>query len=513
MLRCFLGLLLLAALILPIAGKPGRCAGEPAEPHDAPKLQQAQGSQEATRGNGSANAISTPRGTVQVLKMPGAAGPASLSPRCADYLDKRRDPQPPPPPPRKKYPAPDPTGMPTLVVGDSALPVSKLPGSEPAELGLQRLEGTVQTLTRIRDVLRAAKTGQRTRLSFFGASHTGADLWTGRIRRTLQDRFGDLGHGFILPAALYKGYRGSDVNLCRTQGWLSDWVGKGNGHRDGLLGPGGMSVSSADARDFGWIETTRQNKHGRKVSSFEVLALAQPGGGGLLLQVDDTDSHRVETNGPGASLLRIRIEVPDGPHRLLLRPAGDGEVRLFGVSLERQGAGILVDAMGIRGRQMKTWLNWDQDLAGQGLRALAPDLVVLAYGTNEASQQKYSMQEYRADLRLALSQLRSRLPEDVPCILAGPSDRGVRLGGNRFAIWDRTAPVAQVQREVSSEYGCAFWDWQQATGGPGSMVAWYFTEPRMAARDLIHFNRKGYQWLGDRFVAALDALESDPRLD
>ena len=162
---------------------------------------------------------------------------------------------------------------------------------------------------------------------------------------------------------------------------------------------------------------------------------------------------------------------------------------------------------------MKTWLQWDQGLAKAGLEALGPDLVVLAYGTNEASHQNYTMDEYRSDLSLALSQLRSRLPEEVPCILAGPSDRGIRLGDNRFAIWSRTEPVSAVQREIASTYGCAYWDWQAATGGPGSMVAWYFTKPRMAARDLIHFNRRGYQWLGDRFVAALDALETDPRLD
>ena len=452
-------------------------------------------------------------GRIKIIHISETEGPSLLSPRCSDYLDRRVDPEKPKAAPPEKHPLPDPTGMPMLVLGEDATPVRSLPGSVPGKLPLQQLEGTPDTLRQIREVMRAAASGVRKRFSFFGASHTGADMWTGRIRRLLQDRFGDLGHGFILPAALYKGYRGSDINLCRTEGWLSDWAGKRNGHRDGRLGPGGMSVSSSNPQDFGWIETTRQNKHGRRVSSFEVLSLQQPGGGGLLLQVDGGEVHRIETSGEGFAMARTRIEVPDGPHRLQLRPAGDGEVRLFGVSLERKGAGILVDAMGIRGREMKTWLQWDQSLAKEGLDALSPDLVVLAYGTNEASHQNYTMNEYRRDLSLALSQLRKRLPEEVPCILAGPSDRGVRLGDNRFAIWDRTEPVSEVQRELASSYGCAYWDWQAATGGPGSMIAWYFTEPRMAARDLIHFNRRGYQWLGDRFVAALDALETDPRLD
>ncbi len=452
-------------------------------------------------------------GQVKVISISKTQRPSSLSPRCSDYLDRKNDPRKPKAAAPEKHTLPDHTGMPVLLLGEDETPVSSLPGSVPGKLPLQHLEGTPETLRRIRKVMREAASGARKRFSFFGASHTGADMWTGRIRRLLQDRFGDLGHGFILPAALYQGYRGSDINLCRTEGWLSDWVGKRNGHGDGRLGPAGMSVSSSNPKDFGWIETTRQNKHGRRVSSFEVLSLQQPGGGGLLLQVDAGEVHRIETSGEEFTMARTRIEVPDGPHRLQLRPAGDGEVRLFGVSLEREGAGILVDAMGIRGLEMKTWLRWDQNLAKAGLDALEPDLVVLAYGTNEASHQNYTMDEYRDDLSLALSQLRERLPEEVPCILAGPSDRGVRLGDNRFAVWNRTEPVSDVQRALASTYGCAYWDWQAATGGPGSMIAWYFTEPRMAARDLIHFNRRGYQWLGDRFVAALDALEADPRLD
>ncbi len=452
-------------------------------------------------------------GQVTILKFTERTSPLDLSVRCADYLDRNKDPKPPKPPPRPKHVPPDPSGMAVIDLGERSSSVIELPGSRPEDLPIQALEGSPEVLRRIRSVMNRAKQGLATRLSFFGASHTGADLWTGRIRRLLQDRHGDLGHGFILPAALYRGYRGADVNLCRTEGWLADWVGKKNGHGDGLLGPAGMSVSSANPGDFGWVETTRQNPHGRKVSKFIVMALNQPAGGHLELRVDNGKVQRVSTRADSHELHTIEIQVVDGPHRLELRPAGDGEVRLFGVSMEREGSGILVDAMGIRGRTMKTWLKWDKQLAAAGLKALDPALVVIAYGTNEASHQDYSMKDYRDDLEAALGELRARLPMEVPCILAGPSDRGVRLSADRYAVWNRTAMVAQVQRELADSYGCAFWDWQQATGGPGSMVAWYFHQPAMAAKDLIHFNRRGYQWLGDRFVAALDALEHDPRLD
>jgi lysophospholipase L1-like esterase len=443
----------------------------------------------------------------QVLSFPNASGPPVLSCKAARAA---ASPHPEKPKGRTSSttpPKPDPTGMPVLMVDGSERAVAQLPGSALDQIPPRALEGTPEVLAQIGALMRRGVAGEPVRLSFFGASHVGADFWTGHIRRLLQDRWGDRGHGFVLPAALYSGYRGNDVNLCRTDGWLSDWSGKANGHRDGRLGFAGMSVSSSNAADFGWVETTKTNPHGQAVGWFDVYYLAQPSGGGLELSVDDQPAQVISTAAGAAGLERVRVRVTDGRHRLVLSPVGDGEVRLFGVSMEREGPGVVVDAMGIRGRQAKTWVDWDPPLAQAGLKLLDPDLVVLAYGTNEAADQRYTMTAYEADLRVVLSQLRSRLPASVPCVLVGPSDRGFRLkkDENRFAVWDRTAPVAAVQRDVAGDFNCAFWDWQAATGGPGSMVAWRFVEPALAAPDLIHHTLAGYRWVAEAFVAALDA--------
>ena len=75
----------------------------------------------------------------------------------------------------------------------------------PDELPLQPFEGYPEDIARIGDIIRKAETGERVRLTFFGASHTAGDFWTGHIRRVLQARYGDLGHGFVMPVAMAKG--------------------------------------------------------------------------------------------------------------------------------------------------------------------------------------------------------------------------------------------------------------------------------------------------------------------
>lgn len=371
-----------------------------------------------------------------------------------------------------------------------------------ATIPLEPLRGHPDDLRRVREVLqKAARREGVTRLSFWGASHVAGEFWTGEVRRILQERYGDAGHGFVMPAAPWKGYRATDVNLCTQGRWVSDWHNRSGGRGDGLWGPAGVAVESSSATSTGWVQTTRSNPQGRAVSRFEVLYLRQLGGGSLDLVVDGGEPLRIPTAaagpGPGAAVLKVA----DGPHRLQVTPAGDGPVRVLGVTMERDGPGVVVDAMGISGRTASGWLAWDEPLLGAYLGRRMPDLAVLAYGTNEANDRGLSDGEYRETLRGVLGKMRRLLPE-VACVLVGPSDRGRKVKGTVHVIWGRTAPVALAQREIGPEFGCATWDLQEAMGGPGSMFRW--REAGLAAPDLIHLTSDGYKEIARRFVAALD---------
>ncbi len=421
-------------------------------------------------------------------------------------------------------PPPEPTPPPTEVVG--MLRVDTTPGAtnealpEPirtrlgfgapfdvATIALEPLRGRPEDLARVRAVLaKAARREGHTRLAFWGASHVAGEYFTGELRRILQDRYGDAGHGFLMPAAPWTGYRVTDANLCTGGTWTSDFHNRKGGRDDGLFGPGGMSVEALAPTSYGWVQTTRTNPHGRAVSRFEVLYLRQPGGGALDVHVDDTDPIRIPTGvasvaerGPGVAVL----SVADGPHRLAVSPAGDGPVRLFGVHMERDVPGVLVDAMGVSGRTAASWLAWDDALQSAYLARRPVDLAVLAYGTNEANDRSLGEDEYRATLRKVLTRMRKVLP-DAACVLVGPSDRGRKVSGPTYAIWGPTAWVARVQREIGPEFGCVTWDLQEATGGPGSLLRWWGASPSLAAGDLIHFTAAGYRELAKRFVAALD---------
>ncbi len=349
---------------------------------------------------------------------------------------------------------------------------------------------------------RAENRAGKARLLFFGASHTASDLYTGEVRRRLQRRFGDAGHGFVMPARPWRLYRHDDIVLESTNTWHTDRVGKPDDRQDGLYGLAGMSVSSSSRKDFGRVGTTQENTVGRRAGLFDLYFLRQPSGGTLEVRLDGRRVRLVRTRGervePGYETLRVR----DRGHILEVRPLGDGEVRLFGLVVERPVPGVVVDTLGIPGARASDMLKWDFALWSEHVRRRAPDLVVLAYGTNESGDDEVPIEEYEGTLREVLGRVREAAP-GASCLLIGPSDRPLRLSDGAVAPRPRTTLINEVQRRLAFESGCAFFDLLEFTGGPLSLAAWAAADPPLAQPDLVHFTKEGYQRLGRALVVAL----------
>ena len=427
-------------------------------------------------------------------------------------------------------PSPSPFDPSTMLRWDVGGPNEGLPDSIRAALGLpgafdvaavpvEPLRGSDRARERLRAAVTRAQDGEvLTRFAFWGASHVAGEYFTGEVRRLLQDRWGDGGHGWVMPAPPYPGYRRTGASVCATGRWVTDFVSRSGGRNDGLLGVTGMRVEPIDADSAGRVSTAASSPNGRTASRIGVLWLQQPEAGAFTVAVDGGAPFRVETSGasgPGGLLLHV----PDTAHTVEVRGtgptaaapeatapstegAGWGPTRppaLLGVALERE-RGFVLDAMGVSGRTAGSWIAWDSALLTEALRWRPPELFVLAYGTNEAADDRMVPERYRATLRAALGRARAAMP-DAACVLIGPSDRGRELRG-RHVIWGPTTHIAQIQREVAPEFDCLSWDLQAVMGGPGSMYRW--KEAGLAAPDLIHLTPGGYKEVARRFVQALD---------
>lgn len=352
--------------------------------------------------------------------------------------------------------------------------------------------------------LRRAEAGEgQARIVFYGASHVAADWFTDVVRTRLQAQFGDAGHGFIMPARPWRHYRHRGVTVESSRRWQTRRVTAGTREVD-RLGLYGIAMVSDSGRDWGRIDT------GSKTASrFEIYYWRQPGGGGFDVYLDGRRVERISTDGEAGPDYAL-ITTEDAHHVLEVRVRGNGPVRLFGVSMEREVPGVIVDTLGINGARASSHLYWDEELHRAHLRRLDPSLVVLAYGTNESGDHDQPIETYEETLRAVVARIKGTVP-GASCMLVGPSDRPLRADDGSIVDRPRTHEVIDVQRRVARDFGCAFFDLVAFGGGPLHMVQWAAADPPFAQRDLVHYTMRGYARLGEvLYEALMERFETVP---
>jgi lysophospholipase L1-like esterase len=342
---------------------------------------------------------------------------------------------------------------------------------------------------------------KRVRASLWGDSHIAGSVLSGRLRDRLQKRFGDAGPGFVLLGKPWRTYRHAAARQGARRRWRSERVWSRYSRRrrrprDDLFGLAGISAHTR-RRQMVWLEPRRGKIHG-----VDLYYLRQPGGGRLDLRRGDGKLlRRVLTLGSRKTPGFARVELPKGIRRLELRPAG-GEVRLFGVDSWRDRRGVILDAFGINGARVDTQLKWNEALMTRQLRRLSPQLVMLAYGSNEVDANTLAATAMKTRLDQVLARMRRALPR-AGCLLIGPPDQARRARGQPFFLSDRLDSIIATQRAVAQKRGCAFWDQRRAMGGAGAIFSWVTATPPLARRDHVHLYGRGYRYLADALYRAL----------
>lgn len=359
-------------------------------------------------------------------------------------------------------------------------------------------------LRRFYDSLARLEGGQApepVRIVQFGDSHTAADVETAIVRRALQSRFGDGGRGFVPIGRPWKKYFQEGFRVGMSNEWSPEKakIEKGRLVGDGLYGLSGIGLFTRQHGARAWTDIGPRTAHA------ELAYLEQPNGGAFDVFVDGVRLVRVATRGERTSSQFRSFDVSEtASHQLEVRAVGDGDVRVFGLSLARN-QGVVLDALGINGARISTALSWNEQHFAEQLRHRSPSLVVLAYGTNESTDESMSPQAYERQLVDALGRVARAVPMSS-CLLLGPPDRAIESRESKEAGWStaqKLVEIIAVQRRVAEAAGCAFYDQLTAMGGEGSIASWALEDPPRAQKDRVHLTRDGYAQLGASFAADL----------
>lgn len=389
---------------------------------------------------------------------------------------------------------------PTRLDCQRLVPASPVP-RPPAPFGAAVLaDRSGQAMSKFYTALSEAAAGLGiARIMYFGDSHVASDLMTGRIRHNLQSRFGDGGVGFVLPTKPLRWYGHADVEIGRGAGWAVLAVRKAHAI-ERRVGPSGFALLAHNTASAS-IRLRTSDMGIKRRARLQVFYLQQPAGGHARIVLDRQETKTWSTSSEGMAELGGYYEstLRRMPEEVELNALGDGPVTLYGLTLERSGAGVVLDTLGIPGARAKDQLLTDDDMYREHLMKRQPNLVVLAYGTNEGTDTGEPMAIFDEHLRLVLGRIKSAVP-GASCLIVGPTDHPQRAGKG-YRARKRTTQIIDSERRIAGEYRCGFIDLVSVMGGPMSMMR--MVADHFAGPDHTHFTRRGYEALADAISGAM----------
>ena len=335
----------------------------------------------------------------------------------------------------------------------SAAPASS--GARPAEAPLSgaavgHLQGP-QRLTHLFEALAKLDDGHAhddVRILQYGDSHTASDLGVAVFRRALQARFGDGGRGFVSVGKPWKTYAQDGVRGGMTKEFepYEGQVPQGPDLRGARRR---ATACSASASRVEGRSARVDRRRGPLVAHRDRLRAGPARRQLRRLRRRRARRARGDAREHGGSAASSRSTSPTRPHQVEVRTVGDGEVRVFGMTLDRPEAGVVVDALGINGAQIFTPLRWNEEHFAEQLRHARPTSSSWRTARTRRSSPASPTREYERKAGRRARAHRAR-GADASCLLLGPPDlarrhEGRRTTGSTLAarLGDRRDPAAR----------------------------------------------------------------------
>jgi hypothetical protein len=335
---------------------------------------------------------------------------------------------------------------------------------------------------------------EHVRIAMYGDSNLTMDELTGQLRRQLQQRFGDAGHGFVALALPWHWYEHQDVHHHGQWDHFRQISTATAPIGDQHYGMANMAAESTTPNGSVWVATADgASPIGTKASRFDVFFLRRPGGGSFDLSCDGTVLRTVSTRASTFEVGMEHVELPDAAHKLTFTVKTQAPVRFYGATLERAEPSIVVDSLGASALNFSQLRFAKPDTRSPMWRRRDYRLVMFQVGTNT-----FALETHREDVKAFLAELRTALP-GVSILLMSPPD--AMKDWNDAHSDPRIVTVSRQLREIAAETGTAFWDYREAMGGDTSIRT--FIRQGLATADRIHLKREGSELMADRFLCAL----------
>ena len=333
------------------------------------------------------------------------------------------------------------------------------------------------------------------RILQFGDSHTASDFLSGEIRLELQAKYGDGGPGLVVAGKPYKSFRSNLVDNNTTSGWTyNDLMDR----KVKIALP--MTGFLAEARDSDQ-SLTFNFKHEIESNVVDVIARFGTADGTFDIKVNVTNSTFVSLRSEHAGYQYVPIITGETAiKKIELKTRDAGPVAIGGLLSLHPKSGVSFSAIGFPGATVSILKSFHDDIVRQDLLKLSPQIVIIAFGTNEGFDDDLKSANYKADYASILDFIRSVLP-DTQIIIALPPEgarsasksKMKKVEGCDYVTPPNLSIVHDIQSQLGIEKSIPVWDWSALMPKGCNLEEWVTATPKLMAPDRIHLTRDGYQ--------------------
>lgn len=338
-----------------------------------------------------------------------------------------------------------------------------------------------------------------------GDSHIQAEGSTSKTRTLLEDRFGSAGRGLVIPFRLAGTNQPNDYAISSNSSFTSAKLLKMPWAVD--MGFTGIALRPTSTT-FDFTITAKQGADGMP-RDFDRIRVFCSGTTPIVTGITDRSAPALYTALANGDTLDISLFEPSTS--ITLDFQSRGQCTIFGFELTNSMTGIEYSAIGNNGATYSTYNS--VGTVGRDISALAPCLVILDMGTNEAFG-KISDDQFYANIDRLVNNIRKHNPV-ATILLTTPmecqrsvSTRVRRKGKRRRYTTRRSFRVndnVERMRNVILRYGAnndiAVYDWYAVAGGAGASAKWI--DKGLFAKDRIHHSWSGYALQGSLLFDAL----------
>lgn len=322
----------------------------------------------------------------------------------------------------------------------------------------------------------------KSEMLILGDSHMQCEDFGNALATYFQDSLGVplAGRGFVFPYPLARTSHRSNMTFSPCNEWAGCRITRESNRCDWGLS-GWVATLNRDSTSFSWTHSGAGFRKGDRInllvpdrqSAYFSVFMSDTAGGREPLVYNRNQAGFCGQVGNSSNRLRFDI----------LRNRPGEEFTLQGMVVDPASHGLVVGISGTNGARLDHYLQ-SPDL-GKHLRVLAPDLVVICLGTNDAFVRHFDPSVTRDALQKLLEKIKSALP-DAAVLLVGPPDHCL----NRKRVNPATRKVNTIFAEIADNLDFVYWNQQKAMGGQGSIHSW--RRRKLATKDLVHFTPDGY---------------------